>query len=321
MSKTAKIWLIVAASFIVAGLIIFGGAMTMIGWDFGKLSTGKFETNSYVIAESYTDITIATDTAGIVFVPSENEKTSVVCYEESTARHSVDVIDDVLTIKVTNTKKWYQYIGLSFGTPKITVYLPSSEYGSLSIKESTGAVDIPNSFVFEGIDITASTGAVKSSASASGYVKIKTSTGAIDVAGMSAASLDLSVSTGRVTLSNVSCSGDISVKVSTGKATLTKVTCQNLVSNGSTGSVILNKVISNGKFNIERSTGDIKLFDCDAAELFIKTDTGDVSGTLLTPKIFSAKTDTGKIDVPKSTSGGLCEVITDTGDIRISIAK
>ena len=47
--------------------------------------------------------------------------------------------------------------------------------------------------------------------------------------------------------------------------------------------------------------------------------TGDVTGTLLSDKIFFAETTTGDVSVPKLTSGGKCEISTTAGDIEISI--
>ena len=55
------------------------------------------------------------------------------------------------------------------------------------------------------------------------------------------------------------------------------------------------------------------------AELFVETDTGDVRGSLLTEKTFIVQTDTGSVDVPETTTGGKCEITTDTGDIEIEI--
>jgi hypothetical protein len=40
---------------------------------------------------------------------------------------------------------------------------------------------------------------------------------------------------------------------------------------------------------------------------------------LYSEKIFFTETDTGDIRVPKSTSGGVCEIKTDTGDITFTI--
>ena len=73
------------------------------------------------------------------------------------------------------------------------------------------------------------------------------------------------------------------------------------------------------KFDIERSTGNVKFSDCDAAELFVETSTGDVKGSLLSAKVFIVKTDTGSADVPKTITGGRCEIETDTGDIKITV--
>ena len=35
--------------------------------------------------------------------------------------------------------------------------------------------------------------------------------------------------------------------------------------------------------------------------------------------LFITNTDTGNVDVPKTVSGGKCEVVTDTGNIKITI--
>ena len=67
--------------------------------------------------------------------------------------------------------------------------------------------------------------------------------------------------------------------------------------------------------------GDVMLEKCDAAVLEIETDTGDVKGSLLSDKVFLVETDTGRVSVPHSTSGGRCEVSTDTGDIQLTLAK
>lgn len=321
MSKITKIWLIIAASLVLVGCIIFGGVMTMLKWDFTKVSTGKYETHNYEIDENFNNISIVTDTADIVIVPSENQKTSVVCHEQKNVKHSVTVQSSKLVIEIVDARKWYEYIGINLGTPKITVYIPQGEYGALFVKSSTGNVEIPKEFKFENIDISESTGNVTNYASASENIIIKTNTGNIRVENVSANTLELSVSTGGVTVSNVTCEGDVKIKVSTGKTNLTNIECKNVISSGNTGDISLKNVNAAEKFSIERSTGDVKFDGCDAAEVFVKTDTGDVTGTLLSEKVFIVETDTGKVDVPKTVNGGRCEITTDTGDINISIKQ
>ena len=319
MRKTAKIWLVIAASLVFVGLIMFAAVMSEYKWDFSKLSTGKYETNTYEISEEFSNLSMNTDTADIIFALSDVGKCRVECYEDEKVKHSVAVQENTLVIKMIDEKSWYDYIGINFGSPKITVYLPKAEYTSLFINGSTGDIEIPKNFKFEGVDISLSTGDVNFFASASKLIIIKTSTGNICVENTSAGTLDLSASTGRITVSNVICGGDANINVSTGRTNLNNIECKNLTSSGDTGNISLNNVIAAEKFSIKRNTGDVRFDGSDAAEILVETDTGDVTGTFLSEKTFFVETDTGSVDVPESITGGRCEITTNTGDIELDI--
>ena len=169
MSKSAKIWIISATALILMGCIIFSGVMTVFKWDFSRLATVKFETNNYEISEEYKNISVVTNTADIILKKSENSATAIACFEQKNLKHSVSVNGDTLEIKVADTRKWYEYIGITIGEkPKITIYLPDNEYGSLFIKGNTGDVEIPEVFEFESIDVSVTTGDIKNYASAEG---------------------------------------------------------------------------------------------------------------------------------------------------------
>lgn len=113
--------------------------------------------------------------------------------------------------------------------------------------------------------------------------------------------------------------GDVNTKVTTGKIFMTNVQCKNFISKGDTGKLEMTNVFASEKFDLKRSTGDIIFNQCDAESIFVETDTGDVTGSFLSDKIFFTDTDTGDVDVPKSMTGGRCEITTDTGDILIHI--
>lgn len=319
MRTRTKVWLIIATALMLLGGILFAVIMTRLDWDFMKLSTVKYETNTHEVGDTFDSISIHTDTADILFALSDDGRCRVTCYEDESANHSVTVENNTLVVKHNPRKAWHSYIGFSFDSPKITVSLPKAEYASILICEDTGDVEIPEVFAFKNADISVSTGDVSFLASATETVNIKTSTGDICVEKLSVGSLELSVSTGRVTASDVTSAGGVSVDVSTGKAYLTDITCQSLTSSGSTGDISLNNVIVSESLSIKRSTGDVSLGSCDAAEIFVKTNTGDVRGSLLSDKMFLVTTDTGKTDIPQSTTGGKCEITTDTGDIKITI--
>lgn len=296
MSKSAKKWLIAAASLVTIGVIMFAAVMTAYHWDFSRLSTDQYETNTYKISEEFSNIKLNTDTADILFDVSDDNTCRVVCYEENKMKHSVSVQDGTLTISAADDREWYEHIGLGVHSPKVSVYLPKTEYASIIIKASTGDIEIPNEIKVDSAVISLSTGDIR-------------------VNNMSVGTLDLSSSTGEIIVSNVTCTGDMKVSTTTGDVNVKNVTCQNLLSTGSTSDISLKNVIATGKLSIERSTGDVVFDSSDSAEIFVKTSTGDVTGSLLTEKVFVAKTSTGNISVPKTTAGGKCEIITSTGNI------
>ena len=318
MTKT-KAWLIVAACLVLVGCMIFGGAMAAMKWDFSKLSTQKYVTNEYELGGVCERISVNTSTADVELVPGQQDKIKVICYENEKTPHSVVLEEGELKIELVDNRIWYEYIGIPFGTPSITVILPEQEYASLSVAASTGDVTVPRELSFGQLDIKTSTGSVACYAPVTERATISATTGDITVQNGRSGALELRVSTGKITLGGVSCEGDVALHVSTGKSVLSDITCRNLTSAGDTGDVHLEDVVAAGKITLERSTGDVKLERCDAGELSITTDTGDVKGTLRSDKIFIVRSDTGKIDVPSSVMGGRCEITTDTGDIRIGI--
>lgn len=321
MSKRAKIWLIVAASLMVLGLIVYGAGVVLMDGDLSKLGTAKYETNTHTLYEEFRDIRVELDTADIRLLLAEDGVGYIECYEETNARHSVTVENGTLTIRVVNEKKWYEYIDVDWSTPEITVYLPKEEYGALTVKGDTGSVMLPKTIRFDSIDVDTDTGGVVCLSSASKSIRIKTSTGTIRVKEVQAETLTLSASTGLVSASSVTCRGDVAIRVGTGLTVVNNVSCQNLTSVGDTGDISLNQVIVAEMLSIERSTGDVRFEGSDAAEIFVETDTGDVKGTLLSEKVFVVETDTGRVNVPKSVTGGRCEITTDTGDIKITIVE
>ena len=322
MKTKTKIWLTIAASLVLLGCILFAVVMTTLKWDFMELTTVHYETNTYEISETFDSISLNTDTADIVFVFSDDGKCRVECYEEEKTKHTATVENSSLTVELIDERSSHDfigYIGFNFDTPKITVYLPKNEYSSLFIRETTGNIEIPQEFIFQGMDIKTSTGDVKNYASASENIKIITDTGDIFTENISAKNLSLSVSTGKINAGSVMCEEIFEINVSTGKTKLSNISCKNLISKGSTGDISMINLLAAERISIERDTGDILFDGCDANELFVKTSTGDIKGTFLSDKTFAVESNTGTIDVPKNTVGGKCKISTDTGDIKINI--
>lgn len=320
MSKWMKIWLTIASSCIIVGGLIFGIIMTALDWDFRMLSTVTFVKNDYTISEAFRDISIVTDTADVEFILDSVQKTTVICYEDSRAEHSVKVERECLEIKVKENVGVNDFININFNTPKITVILPNS-CGKVFVKTSTGDVDLPDDFTFESIDVSVATGDVACLADSLHGITVKSTTGDIYLSECHAGKMSLSTTTGDISVEKTYCDSDISISVTTGDTYLNELYAVGLYSKGTSGKIDLNKVTPSDKISIERSTGDVLFKESDATEIYVLTNTGDVYGTLLSEKTFVTSTNTGRIDVSKTAKGGKCEIKTNTGDIEIFVQK
>ncbi len=310
-----KIWILVGVVLAVIGLALFAAAMTENHWNFTALDTGNFKTAEYEFGETFRDITITVTEADVVFAPAEGEKCRVVVYEREDEPHTVTVSDGTLSVTSNDERKWFDHVGISVKEPKVTVYLPESEYGALTVRGATGSVLLPPDFRLESADISFTTGDTTVNAPVSGALKVASTTGDITLDGITAKEIELSVTTGEIKLSEVTCENTVKITVTTGETEVQDLTCAVFESDGSTGDITLKNVTATETITVERSTGDVKLVDSDAPALMLKTTTGSITGTLLTDKIYTAKTSTGTITVPDSRPGGTCEIRTSTGDI------
>lgn len=223
-----------------------------------------------------------------------------------------------------------------------SVYLKDINCGSLGIEVSTGNVSLKNVECAGKVEIEVSTGRVQldnvnlvsletegdtgnfsaQNITSSGSISVERDTGKVNIQNATVVGdLIVETDTGDISLSTIACTGDLKITVSTGKSSLSDVSCKNLVTVGSTGWIDMADVVASESFNIERSTGNVTFTRCDASEITVLTDTGDVRGTLLSEKIFFYDTDTGDVDLPETMTGGKCKITTDTGDIVISIEK
>lgn len=315
MSKAA---IIIAVSLMVIGLAIILGVLISCDFNFKNLSSIGYKTEIHHLTETVESLSIITNTADVELIYSKDGSCWVECYEQEKQPHTVQLVEGKLVIAVDDQRKWYDYLGIHFVSPKITVCLPRAALSTFDADIGTGSLCVPADFSFESSNAACSTGDLNWAASVSGKLNLETTTGDIVVSKISTGSLRLSVTTGNIGVKSVACQGDVEFHVNTGDLAVNNLTCANLSCDGSTGDANLSNVIASGGLTARRSTGDVHLENCDGQTLSLKTSTGDIIATLLSEKIYITKTSTGTVCVPKSTVGGLCEITTSTGDIYVT---
>ncbi len=301
--KKSKI-ILLAVILIAAGLVLGTVGLWDADFDFTKLSAQQLTANIHNIDEDFTKISIDTDISNVELALSKDGTCQVWCLEEVNYFHKVSVEEGALTITTQDDRKWYEHIGVRFADyHSITLWLPEEVYEELAITCSTADVKVAKDFHFDWADI-------------------RTSTGDIRWLGSWVDTLSLEVSTGNITV----------------KDTL----CNNLDAKTTTGDIRLYTGGASKQLLAKTGTGDVIFNRFNARYMKVKTGTGDVTGTLLSKHQFFTHTNTGDIRVPASSSEptttmvysstgellatstiypGICEITTDTGDIRIDLSE
>ena len=340
MKSGMKAAILVAVILVIVGIVIAAGSLALTGFKFDKLSTKEYKTTVLKPTGSFDKIDVTLTTAELTFVPASDGVCTVTCHDDEKIKYTAEVKGGVLTVSREDARKGLDILDPSINLEKntVTVALPGKNYAALTVKTDTGDVTIPEDFSFGSLTVSGDTADVSCAAPVSGALAVKLSTGDVTLTDLSAGELDLTVSTGDIRLTSVDCAGGASVTVSTGRTELTDVRCASLRSAGSTGKMKLTHLTVVGEAELRRSTGDISFVSCtagtlrvttdtgdvkfedsDAGTIWVKTDTGDVTGFLRKPMVIFAETNTGKVDVPKLTEGGRCEITTDTGNIKLSV--
>ena len=267
------------------------------------------------IGEGFVDIEIISNTADLTFVTSDECKIEYTTHKRIT--YSTKVEDGVLKIKLEDNRRWFQKV-FSFGDgSKLTVYLPAGEYSSLTIKQSTGNIDIPADYKFGSADIDLSTGGTKFCASVVGDLKIHATTGDITLENVSCGSLDTKVSTGKTSYANVVVTGDAQLNASTGDMFLNNVSFGNLSSVADTGALTATGLNGVGSLSIERNTGDVSLSNVNCGnKLAVQTSTGKIDASNVSCGDMTVAVSSGKVALTEVSCASLTTT-GNTGDIEM----
>ena len=312
MNKAILIPIIIGASLLVTGSVIFGVALA-------NQKAIETETITFSIDKPIKNIDAKLSISDVEFkISSENK----IVFEQI-KKHVVnaEIKNETLFLNESDTRPWYEKM-FNFYKIKTTIYLPETTFNNFSLVSSTGDIKIPDGYEFNNLKIDLSTGDVDVKSNVKEDANIKTSTGSISLEKANPNSLKVEASTGHISVKDVSVNGDAYIKTSTGGHTINKLKAKNLEESASTGNINISNSLIEKHANLHTSTGDIKFIESDAETLDVEASTGDIDMSLLSGKTFEVTTSTGKQSVPPSTSGaGLCKIKTSTGNINVVVKQ
>ena len=313
-----KIWLTIALISIICGCSLFVISMSNIKWDFSKLDNTTYITQTYEINDDFNNISIESTTSDIEILSSEDEsKVEVYCNENQ--ENKVHVNNKDLLISTKQNKQFTKNISITNKKPYIKIYLTKNIIENLTINSSTGDVTLTKEFSFINVDIKLSTGDFTSYANVKNNFNLKTTTGNVYIKNTISESLQVDINSGKIVLEDLFIKNTITLASSTGKTYVSNVECNTFYSTANTGDININNLKVNDYMNVETTTGDIAFNDCLCQNINLTTSSGDVDGSLIGHMQIDAKSNSGKIEVDKDYQGGICQVRTTTGDIKITL--
>ena len=345
MNRTKNICLIASAITVAVGICISIFVCIITNFNPYKNAEVKFDEKVHLIDEKFENIKIDDTMCNIFIIPSEDEECKVVCHDEEKRYHTVEVVNNTLTINSVDSRKWYEefYFGFTFSWNdfiSLSIYLPEKEYKELYIDTFSGDVDIASSFTFANSEVESTSGDIKCNAKFKGDVKFDSTSGDIDLSNVSANNISACTTSGDIAISDIS-ADNISADTTSGEVEISSVNAKDKLYADSTsgdvnvldskaydiflestsGDVDMRNTVSLGDLKIESTSGDIEFYRCDGKSIDLNSVSGDIEGSFLTEKLFITDTTSGEVNVPNCTSDEQCRITTTSGDIEVTILK
>lgn len=317
-NRTKRIWIIAALALIGAGLCISVCAMLALGFDFTKLNTMNYVTNTYTVNEEFSSISVDGAECDIRLLASEDSGCKVVCTEGENISHSVTVENGTLSIERHDRRKWHMYFGVYWGSMEILIYLPQSEFDELHAQSVSGDIEVPEDFSFTTADLRSTSGDIRFLAAVEQDLSADTTSGDIALSDIQCRNAEIDTTSGNIRLSGTQCQ-NAQIDTTSGDIQLSEIQCQNAEIGTTSGSVRLTDLTAAEAIHAQSVSGNLTLQRCDAASLWFSSTSGDIFGSLLTEKQFEIDTTSGDIRVPDTSWGGTCKASTVSGDIEFSI--
>lgn len=129
----------------------------------------------------------------------------------------------------------------------------------------------------------------------------------------------LETGSGNIQIADSGC-GEQTLQTDSGSVTLQNISGSSLNAGSSSGTILVENACYTGNLLARTTSGEILLNGADAGTLELFSSSGDISGNLLSPKIFITETSSGHVRIPPSDEGsGTCHASTVSGNISISL--
>ena len=318
MTKTTKRLLTAAVILLISGLGLCLLAAALAGFDLTRLDTEESVGRTQTISEPFDSLSIDLASHAVRLLPAEDGLCRVIWRENTDQPLRAAVEDGVLRVSQPGLESFH-FLSFSWGWADytLTVYLPGESYRDLTVRTTSGDVELPADFRFQTLRLESTSGDLVCLAQADESLSMESTSGDLTLSGAAPARAELSTTSGSITLSACrvpvleagAVSGDIRLEGCRGESLRLSAT---------SGSLKLVDTAFSGPARLDTVSGEIELDAFDAGSLTASATSGSVTGTLSGGKVFRYETVSGRVSLPApDPGGGDCFLETVSGDIDL----
>ncbi len=324
MKRSKSIALCIAGGLVAVGLVVMILAVVFSKGDTDIINITQYTEVTCTVTEKFDNISISASSENVSVLRSDNDEVTLITYETDKIKYTATVENNRLIINKSDTRKWYEKIGISFGAQIITLYLPQDIYGTLEAVGTSGRISISDN-AFESVIIKNTSGGIElCSVNSTGTILVYNTSGKIKAEDCTTSGIFTAQATsGKIDLSDINAEYGIQLKTNSGAVKIeASYTNKDMEIKTTSGRIYIDSTVADGKASLESTSGSIEFEKFDAGSLFLKSTSGIIQGTLLSDKNFVTSTSSGNVNVPMSVDeAGRCECKTTSGNIRIKIAE
>lgn len=260
MKRATVAGIITAIIMILTGIAVCTAVLVINGFNFAMFDTTPEKAKKvYDCQKNLSDIKINTVSDDIRIVPYEGEEYRVEYYEDNSEGYSIEQSGETLSIGYYNTKKWYEFINMSFSEKEqwLTVYVPKGYYPTITIDAVSGDISAEN--------ITL------------GSLELVTTSGDIETSGLICTEFGAKTASGEISLKDITLEGALDISSTSGDCELDIISAKEIALKTVSGNIEA-RIAFTANFEFETIDGETELPQSytNGIPFKIKTTSGDV---------------------------------------------
>lgn len=259
MRHSAPKTVLSAAAVLLAGAMVFAQPVLKARADFQLFQYQTPVTRTHPIGGSVTRIEIEETSADVSIVYDIRSAPRVVCDEFPTRPHTVTVKDGVLKVSAYDPAVDISIFSATKGDPEVTIYLPGTEYESLSFESASGDLETSSKLTFGTISAGSVSGDIEISSIVTDSLRVETTSGDVELKSPQAGALSAATTSGDIEVDRVTSPGQMELSTTSGEVDLSDSEAAGLVLSTTSGKVELERVTITGDASVSTSSGRIEM--------------------------------------------------------------